>query len=276
MASTLPIAILDPHGGLTIPSEVADRIALGNVQIFNEADAYADRLYNFRDQVLHWVSFPNARAIIDVNRPRENTAAVPPSDGVVKLQTSYGDPVYQPGQAPDEALERHLIETYWQPWHDQLAAIGRDERVKLVIEGHTMAAAAPSSYGDSALLRPRATVCNLGDLLGNLSAEVGHLSAPAALAQTLSSRLSQSLTSLPELAPTGPAAALNTPYRGGWNLWAHGGKQQPWLMIELNRGLYIGPQTGNSPIVPPKKDRINLLREIVWNAIEATLATLTA
>jgi hypothetical protein len=40
-------------------------------------------------------------------------------------------------------------------------------------------------------------------------------------------------------------------------------------MIELSRGLYIGEQEANTPIVPPDESRISLLRERIWGAIEA-------
>ncbi|MCL4264032.1 MAG: hypothetical protein KJ069_12485 [Anaerolineae bacterium] len=61
----------------------------------------------------------------------------------------------------------------------------------------------------------------------------------------------------------------NQPFWGGWNLWAHGHTRQPWLMIELNRALYIGYQQDDSPIVPPDPARIALLREKVWAGITA-------
>ena len=54
----LPIAIVLPHAGLQIPPELTDRLALTPEQIFNEADAYTDLIYDFRDQVVHWACFP--------------------------------------------------------------------------------------------------------------------------------------------------------------------------------------------------------------------------
>ena len=51
----LPIAVVIPHAGLAVPPEVAGRVALSAAQIFNEADAYADLLYDFRGRVLHWL-----------------------------------------------------------------------------------------------------------------------------------------------------------------------------------------------------------------------------
>jgi hypothetical protein len=69
MKGKLPVAIVIPHSGLAIPPELTGRIALSPAQIFNEADAYANGVYGFPERVLHWVSFPYARAVLDINRP---------------------------------------------------------------------------------------------------------------------------------------------------------------------------------------------------------------
>ena len=262
--SILPIAIILPHPGRDIPPELSGRIALTPEQIFNEADAYTDLIYDFRDRVLHWVSFPYARAILDVNRP-DDLDQTRPGDGIVKRQTSYGDPVFRPGQEPDPALERTLIDRYWRPWHNQLAAIAADKRVKWVIDGHSMAATGPGKYDDPGRIRPRVSVANFGNEQGE--ADRFPLTAPPHLVRNLASQLGQALADLPALARTGRDVALNSPFYGGHDLQAHGGPTQPWLMIELNRALYIGEQTGNSPIVPAEPGRIALLRQRVWQSL---------
>ncbi|MBE2221674.1 MAG: N-formylglutamate amidohydrolase, partial [Anaerolineae bacterium] len=68
MTTKLPIAIIIPHGGLAIPPELEGRIALTPEQIFNEADAYVDDIFDYQHRVLHWMNFPYARGILDVNR----------------------------------------------------------------------------------------------------------------------------------------------------------------------------------------------------------------
>ncbi|MCB8944823.1 MAG: N-formylglutamate amidohydrolase, partial [Ardenticatenaceae bacterium] len=225
-------------------------------------------------QVLHWVNFPYARAVLDMNR-LDDPARTRPGDGIVKWQTSYGDPVYLPGQQPDEVEERMLIGRYWQAWHEQLAAIAADERVKLVIDAHSMAAVGPSLYGDPGVLRPCVDVANLGDERGEMSEERGAISAPAALAQKLAAVLGQGVGRLAAWAETGEDWALNRPFWGGADLWLHGRlpQTQPWLMVEINRALYIGKQDGNTPIVPPDEERIAALREAVWRGLETAVSS---
>lgn len=270
----LPIAIVSPHGGLAVPPELTACVALTDAQIFNEADAYVDELFDFRDSVLHWVAFPYARAIVDVNRPRDVTKVPRPGDGVVKVQTSYGDPVFKPGMQPDAALEAGLLARYFEPWHDQLTVIATDARVKLVIDAHSMAAFGPALYGDPGKLRPRVMVGNLGTKDGRIRPDRGILSAPFPLANRFVDLLCEHLADVDSMVPSGARTAVNDPFSGGWNLWAHGGRQQPWLMVELSRALYIGHQDGNTAVVPPDPVRNAAIRQRVWSAIEELVTAL--
>lgn len=274
MLTPLPIAIVLPHSGLAIPPELAGRTQLSEAQLFNEADIYADQLFDFRRQVLIWESFPYARALIDVNRPDDSvTAAYPhlfrPGDGIVKRRTSYGQPVFQPGAEPDAALERQLIAAYWQVWHERLAAIAADPRIHLVIDAHSMAAFGPSHYSDPAQARPRFELANLGDEIGEVEPLRGCTTAPADLLRHMAARLATCAEALPTLTATGPATTLNTPFWGGWDIWGHGGRHQPWVMVEVSRALYVGSQSGETPPVPPRTDQIDAIRVCLWAAITA-------
>lgn len=272
MSHIQPVVVLNPHGGMQIPPEVAGRIALTESQIFNESDAAADDLYDFGDRVLAYETFPIARSIIDVNRPIDRPYRSRTGDGAIKLQTSYGAPVYHPGQEPDADLRQHLIETYWRPWHNKLAQIAADPRVKLVIDGHTMAALGPTHYNDPNALRPRCLVGNFGDLSGMTLRGQRPVTASTQLTLLLAEQLGSRLATLQALADVGNPSEINYPFRGGYQLQEHGGKYQPWLMIEINRALYIGDQTGDSPSVIPDATMVAAIREVMWEAIEAVLA----
>ena len=64
----LPIAVIVPHAGLNIPPEMINSLALSEINIFNEADIYTDFIFDYRDRVSHWLRFPYARVLIDINR----------------------------------------------------------------------------------------------------------------------------------------------------------------------------------------------------------------
>ncbi len=271
----LPIAVILPHAGLNIPDELRDITCLTPAQIFNEADAYAEHLYQFADKVLYWEMFPYARALIDINRADDQTSARP-GDGIVKRITSYGQPVYTPGHEPAPDLERALIRRYWLPWHQRLAAVAADPRVKLVIDAHTMAAVGPTSYGDPLRLRPRVSVGNLGDRQGaQRFTKVKSTSTPEQ-AQLLARTLGREFAHLPTLTPTGADVAINDPFYGGENLRQHGGRRQPWLMIEVSRALYIGHQEGDSPIALRRDQHIRSLRSSIWHALQTLLESIVS
>lgn len=267
----LPIAVIIPHAGLTIPPEVTGRVALTQAQIFNEADVFAEELYDFRGRVLHWVSFPFARAVVDVNRP-DDPARTRPGDGIIKHQTSYGTPTFHTN--PDSRLERQLIDTYWKPWHEKLAAIAQDSRVKLVLDAHTMAAVGPAKYDDPSALRPRSSVSNYGDPAGNPYFSDIPISAPPELTRAFADIMAPLVADLPVLAEPGRDCAINSPFYGGYDIARHGGRHQPWFMFEISRALYVGHQTGNTPVQPPNLPLIATIRERVWQGLVALMGVL--
>jgi N-formylglutamate deformylase len=274
---TLPVALIISHASLACPPEIADRVALTSEDIFNEADVYTDQIFDLGDAVAETLVFPYARCFVDVNRPNDTALVDHPGlwrsgDGIIKRQTSYGVPVFKPGMQPDEAFEQTLIGTYWQTWHAQLERIANDPRIKLVIDCHSMAAQGPSHYSDPGALRPRTTVSNMGDAAGELESLRNRLTAPPALTRTFGRLLGEAVAGFEPLTPVGIPNLLNTPFWGGWNVWSHGGTRQPWLMIEFNRGLYVGEQTAASPVRPPDQVRIAALRQSFRKALRALVA----
>ena len=266
----LPIAIILPHAALATPPELEGRLALTEADIFNEADVYTDLLFDFKDRVARWHVFPYARGIIDVNRPEDPRLLKRAGDGVVKELTSYGHPVFKPGMRPDPAEEKALIDRYWRPWHDLLDEIAADPEIKLVIDGHSMAARGPNKYDPNEKLRPRACASNLGDTHGLPRPHLPGTTMSAEDLGVLAAALEQQFASLSPLcqeATPGPVL-LNAPYAGGWDLKAHGvNSPQPWAMIEVSRALYIGRQSAVNPPQPPQMALIEEIREALWQAI---------
>lgn len=269
MTAKLPIALIMPHSGLAIPPELNGRVALTPAQIFNEADAYIDDIFDFREEVLAFEVFPYSRALLDMNRPADSRLHHRNGDGVVKRITSYGTPVYRSRLEPEPELEQYLIHHYWQPWHDRLHDIEHDARIQLVIDCHSMAAVGPAAYDDPAQLRPRVQTANLGDYRAEVYPPRSRLSAPPDVTRFLAEKLGTLLADIPALTEVGADTAVNHPFWGGWDIWAHGHERQPWVMIELNRGLYVGRQDGDTPIVPPDPACIKLLRERIWQGLTA-------
>lgn len=265
---SLPIAIIVPHAGLDIPPEMADYLALSEVDIFNEADIYTDFIFDYRDRVSHWLRFPYARVLIDVNRAERSDLAPRPGDGIIKNRTSYGVHLFKKGEEPDQKLKRQLIDRYWRPWNQKMAVIAADPNIKLVIYPHSMAAQRPSTYSDQIMqARPRCCVCNMGDANGEIEATRGRVSIAPSLARNFAANWGHLLIDVPALGPTDGKSGINQPFWGGWQFGEHSNKAQPWIMIELSRALYLGDQSGNSPIRPPNWSVIQDIRERTWEAI---------
>ena len=264
----LPIAVIVPHAGLNIPPEMINSLALNEIDIFNEADIYTDFIFDYRDRVSHWLRFPYARVLIDVNRADQADLIPRPGDGIIKTQSSYGVQLFKKGREPDQNLKHQLIDRYWRPWNQKMAAIAADPSIKLVIYPHSMAAQRPSTFGDQIMqARPRCCICNMGDANGEIEATRERVSIAPPLARSFAANWGDRLTEVPALGPTDGKASINQPFWGGWQLWAHSNKAQPWIMIELSRALYLGEQNGDSPIRPPNWSAIQLIRERTWETI---------
>ncbi len=283
----LPIVLSLPHGGLAVPDEVAGQLAINQTTIYNECDLWVTQLFDFAHPdlgdaanggpgrgVLAQVTLPIARVLIDANRAPDDLAN---PDGPVKTQTSYGQPIYQTPLSP--ALQLALRERYWQPYHEQLTKLLQEqgEQTKLFIDGHNMAQLGPTAYGDPGRPRPLICLANFGDDEGEARAEVGWTScAPTLLraAGQIANELFSDLALLEPTALTPPTVALNQPFHGGYILARYAQPNRvtrpgimpspPGIMLEVNRGLFVGNQQTNTPIQPPNQERIAAIRQRLY------------
>src|SRR5690606_38077994 len=134
--------------GLGIPTEVRDLLALDETDLYNECDLWVEQLFDFSDPdptgahksgaqgTLATVTFPIARAIIDVNRPPD---PLDEPDGPVKSQSSYKNPTYHlPLPAPQR---QQLLDHYWADYHTRLQDAIRTHAhaTLLLLDCHNMA-----------------------------------------------------------------------------------------------------------------------------------------
>lgn len=287
----LPVVLSCPHGGLSVPVEIQDLIIINNRALYNDCDLYIDRLFDFHcvhlgshvpeDHdlgVLASVTMPIARALIDVNRPLKMLGN---PDGPIKTQTSYGQPIYRTPLS--EVMQSLLVERYWQTYHRQVeeALLTHRGELKLVIDCHNMAQHGPTAYRDAGQRRPLICVATLADQAGNPRPEYGwsFCDRDAAFAAL---RLAEELFSDMDLLhpnPEGPApvALLNQPFSGSYVLMHHlnpkkqrenfmekGIKVPAHIMIEVNRGLFVGDQSAATAIGEPNEERIRAVRQRLY------------
>ena len=144
-----------------------------------------------------------------------------------------------------------------------------------------MAQHGPSAYEDAGSPRPLICIANLGDKEGNPRPEWGwsFCSKEAAFqAVDLAEKLFSDME-LVEPANNGPTtvALLNQPFGGSFVLIQHfspekrqqnyidkGVEPPAHIMIEVNRGLFVGDQSGTTEIMPPDSERINEIRQRLY------------
>lgn len=273
--SALPILLTIPHAGLQVPPEVAGRLAIDATTIYNECDLWAEQLFDFSDRALATITSPVARVLVDVNRPPGDWDNF---DGAIKTRTSYGDEIYQP---PLTLAERQALQARdWQPFQQQLEAAitAHAAQVKLFIDCHNMAQHGPAAYGDAGRPRPLLCLGNFGNTKGNgVAGRPAPTIAPNLLraAADAATRLFGDLDLLePDDSPA-PVVALNRPFPGGYILRQAAsrlaevkGAPVPALMVEINRGLFVGRQTSRTPIAPPNQARIAAIRARIVQWVE--------
>ena len=119
-----PLLISMPHVGTDLPPAIERRLSEAARRL-PDTDWHLERLYDFTQA--YGASVIRARLsryVVDLNRPPDDADLYPGRNttGLCPIGTFANQPVYRPGQEPssDEIAER--VETYWRPYHDQLAA----------------------------------------------------------------------------------------------------------------------------------------------------------
>ncbi len=288
MLTSLPIVQSIPHAGLAVPPSVAGRLAIDDVTIYNECDLWNDQIFDFAHPSLHGqslavVGMPIARVLIDANRPPDS---LDNPDGAVKSHTSYGDPIYAP--ALNRQTQQQLLEAEWRPFHTDLdrALTGHAEDVRLFLDCHNMAQHGPSAYGDPGKVRPLICIANFGDASGEAVAANGPLTAPAAFVRRAAAIAGELFADMALLEPDSqhpaPIVSLNQPFAGGYILRHYCdaayqqaiGSRYAGLMVEVNRGLFVGDQHTRTPIQLPNQPRIAAVRSRLLRWVQAILPLL--
>ena len=144
----LPLVISVPHAGLQVPHEVAAACALSPAEIEADSDGGSGEIYSFAEDVGALVTTGIARAVVDVNRSRDDRRL----DGAVKTHSSYKVGVWD--RPLTEAEVEGLLEAYYDPYHARLTELSLAGRWPLGVDCHTMAAVGPPVGPDPGRERP--------------------------------------------------------------------------------------------------------------------------
>jgi len=251
----LPLLISIPHGGSLVPPEVAARIDIETIDIFEDSDGYTTEIYGIEGHVRHVIKADVARAFVDLNRAEDDLPPANP-DGVIKSHTSYRKKIYKPGREPGSELVQELLEKYYRPYHARIAElVGKpDQGIQLALDCHSMAAVGPDISPDPGRRRP--AFC-LGD-------RHGHACDPAtteALADSLRREFG-----LPE-----DEVSINRPFAGGYITRTYGSQPLPWIQVEMSRELYLGQEHFDKETLAVDRDHLERVREKFLRALHSFL-----
>ena len=119
-----PLLVSLPHVGTVIPAHLQP-LLVGRALALEDTDWHLATVYDFARTLGASVLVPrHSRYLIDLNRPPENAPMYPGVNNTELCPTRFfsGDALYQDGCAPTEAQVLQRRATYWQPYHDALAA----------------------------------------------------------------------------------------------------------------------------------------------------------
>jgi N-formylglutamate deformylase len=253
MPFILPSLVVSvPHAGGEVPPAIKATLAQTDRQIRANVDLGTAQIFGPLPAAMvimaRW-----SRFVVDLNRDRRQRD----EKGVVARTDYFGRPIFQPGREPDEAEIDARIDRYYRPYHRRLAQALAGERVRLLIDGHSLDAVGPDDAPDPGRDRADVVLSNGGDEGGGPEAEV-----------SCSGRRLQALARA--LERQGLSVALNFPYRGGFitRRWGPVLRQRGGgaIQIEVNKGLFL--DEANLTVIP---DRAAAVRRRLGAALAETL-----
>lgn len=120
----LPLLVSAPHDGSQLPSGFEARLT-DRARLVPDTDWHIARLYACAQTLGASMIVPvYSRYVVDLNRPPDDVSLYPGQNttGLCPATGFDGEPIYRPGQAPDETEVRARVERYWRPYHEALQA----------------------------------------------------------------------------------------------------------------------------------------------------------
>jgi N-formylglutamate deformylase len=262
LASTkkYPALIIIPHGGYKLPDELTDYSNLGRFDLFYSSDSCANELFSYEDRVTARIATHISRLFID---PDRSPLELPPAthDGVIKKQTSDGKSIYNEGIFPDEIAISNMIKRYYVPFHQSIERIIKTNKIRIIIDCHTMMAVGSKTSLDPGCPRPIITI-------GNRCIDGGETvkTSPDETAAAMLEYLTKSMDD--EKATVAERFSLNKPPFQGHIMKQYGTGGIPLLRLSLSRALFFNEKYFNYDYIKVDDIRISQLKEKLWKGLE--------
>ena len=248
-----PLLVSLPHSGLELPAEllvdmtdVAHELA--------DTDWHVEKLYDFAGELGASVIRPKAsRYVIDLNRPPDNAELYPGANGTELCPTSTfaDEPLYKEGRQPSAADIEQRLQSWWQPYHQQLQA--ELQRIKsvhgcaILFEAHSIRSLVPR------LFEGRLPDLNIGTASGN------------SCARTMLAVVEALLRDQQEY-----SCVFNQRFKGGYITRAYGdpGQGVHAIQLELSQRLYMEEELPFTYLPEQAAQLQPLLRHILERLIQ--------
>ena len=128
LAGDLPLLISLPHSGTHLPPDLAARLRPEALDL-PDTDWFVPQLYDFHREIgASVIRATHTRYVVDLNRPPDGAPLYPGQreTTVCPSETFDGEPLYREGAEPTRAEIADRLRTFWQPYHDKLAALTRE------------------------------------------------------------------------------------------------------------------------------------------------------
>lgn len=223
-----------PHAGTILPPHIAATLTPIGRNIV-DTDWHVDKLVAFAASLgATLLTATHSRTVVDLNRSPAGGKLYPgqAETTICPTETFDGEPLY--ATAPPSAAETaERVKTYWQPYHDALAAelarIRSQHGNAILLDAHSIRSEIPRLFPGC-----------LPDL--NFGTNSGQAAQPDLAARALNATL-----------PAGFSQVLDGRFRGGY-ITRHYGKPAlsvQAIQIEIAQSAYIDP--GDPPILDPAR-----------------------
>ena len=248
-----PLLVSMPHVGTELAEGLAGRLT-EHARSLSDTDWHIDRLYNFlADLNVSVIKARYSRYVIDLNR-RVDGVSLYPGQSVTDICPTIafsGEPLYLPGQEPDEAEVGERSERFWQPYHHalqaELARIKAEFGYALLWDAHSICSEVPRFFPGK-----------LPDLnFGNAD--------ETSCAPSLTEKLTQVANDYPAY-----SQVLNGRFKGGAITRLYGQPEENIhaLQLELSQSTYMD----EAPPFTFRDELADSIRPVLKDLLNATLA----
>jgi N-formylglutamate amidohydrolase len=245
-----PLLVSVPHAGTLLPADLRNRLS-PVARAMPDTDWFIDQVWEQaveRGATLLVARY--SRYVIDLNRPPgDESLYAAPGTGLVPVETFSGRSLYAGSATPDAAEIRSRLQTYWQPYHQALAAelerIRQHHGFVTLLDAHSINSRVPRLFEG-----------RLPDL--NLGSFDGASAAPGLVASAF-----DQLRSWP-----GHSCVLDGRFKGGYITRHYGQPERAVnaLQLEMSQRVYMHEQP---PALEPGK--LKLVRSLAGEFLQCLL-----